>query len=131
MRTVAGHLDRPRARNRILGQQLYKYNIEGFLQWGYNFYNSQGSEYPVDPFLVTDGDGFVPAGDTFQVYPGADGRPLESLRMMVTAQAMDDLRAMKLLESLKGRAFALSLLADITFDDYPRDADTSFRRASA
>lgn len=112
----------PSARTRILGQQLYRYEIAGFLHWGYNFYNSQGSDYPVDPFLVTDGDGFVPAGDTFQVYPGRDGTPLESLRMMVASQAMDDLRALKLLESLRGREFTLSLLADITFADYPRDA---------
>ena len=117
----------PGYRNRILGFQLYKYRIEGFLQWAYNFYGAQHSDYPVDPFRVTDGDGFAPAGDTFQVYPGKDGRPLESMRMMVTAQAMDDLRAMRLLESLKGRDFVMAILEDgvepITFDSYPRSAD--------
>lgn len=117
----------PGYRNRILGFQLYKYRIEGFLQWAYNFYGAQFSDYPVDPFRVTDGDGFAPAGDTFQVYPGKDGKPLESMRMMVTAQAMDDLRAMRLLESIKGRDFVMALLEDgvepITFDSYPRSAD--------
>ena len=114
----------PSARNRILGVQLYKYNIEGFLQWGYNFYNSQYSLYPVDPYLVTDGDGFGPSGDCFQVYPGPDGVPEESIRMMVTDEAMNDLRAFELLESLRGRDFVLALIEDglerpIAFDHYP------------
>lgn len=117
----------PGYRNRILGFQLYKYRIEGFLQWAYNFYGAQFSDYPVDPFRVTDGDGFAPAGDAFQVYPGKDGRPLESSRMMVTSQAMDDLRALQLLESLEGREFVMGILEDgiepITFDHYPRSAD--------
>ena len=115
----------PSARNRILGVQLYKYRIEGFLQWGYNFYNSQYSLYPIDPYLVTDGDGFVPAGDPFQVYPGEEG-PEDSIRLMVTQEAMDDLRAFQLLEALRGRAYVMRLIeegldAPITFERYPRD----------
>ena len=31
------------ARTRVIGAQFWKYKIAGFLQWGYNFYNSQGS----------------------------------------------------------------------------------------
>ncbi len=115
------------ARTRILGFQLYKYRIAGFLQWAYNFYGAQFSDYQVDPFRVTDGDGFAPAGDTFQVYPGKDGKPLESLRMMAAAEAMADLCALKLLESLKGRDFVMAILEDgiepITFTCYPRSAD--------
>ena len=116
----------PSARNRILGVQLYKFNIEGFLQWGYNSYNSQNSYYPVNPYLITDGDGFVPAGDTFQVYPGPGGVPEESIRMMVTDEALFDLRAFRLLESLRGRDFVMGLIENglsepITFDRYPTD----------
>ena len=112
----------PSARTRILGVQLYKYRIAGFLQWGYNFYNSQYSEYPVDPYLTTDGDGFTPAGDCFIVYPGADGTALESLRLMAMNEAMNDLRALSLLESLRGREFVMSLVEDgvtVEFDNYP------------
>ena len=117
----------PSARNRVLGVQLYKFQIEGFLQWGFNFYYSQQSLYPLDPYLITDGDGFGPAGDCFQVYPGKDGRPEESIRMMVTAEAMNDLRALQLLERLRGREFVLALIEDglttpLTFDRYPTDA---------
>ena len=116
----------PSARNRILGVQLFKYDIKGFLQWGYNFYNSMLSDYPVDPYAVTDGDGFSPAGDCFQVYPGADGQPEESIRMMVTYHAMQDLRALRWLESLAGRPAALSLIDEglsepVTLKVFPKD----------
>ena len=116
----------PSQRNRILGVMLYKYNLAGFLQWGYNFWNAQQSTHPIDPWVSTDCDGFTPAGDAFQVYPAKDGTPVESLRMMVTAQALYDLRAFRLLESLRGRDFVMNLIegevGEITFTDYPRDA---------
>ena len=117
----------PSARNRILGVQLYKYAIEGFLHWGFNFYYSQSSDYLVDPYYVTDGDGFAPAGDAFQVYPGHGGEPEESIRIMVTAQALYDLRALELLESLTSRQHVLELIdgelsEPVTFSRYPRSA---------
>ena len=122
----------PSQRNRILGIQLYKFDIEGFLQWGYNFYNSQYSLYPVNPFLITDADGFVPSGDAFQVYPGTNGMPLESIRMMVTQQALYDLRALRWLESLTDKAYVLSLIEEglespITFSNYPHSDDYLIR----
>lgn len=115
----------PSARNRIYGLQLYKYNIEGILQWALNFYNSMYSEYPINPFATTDGDGFAPAGDMFTVYPGEDGEPIESLRMVVTAQAIYDLRACLWLESLTSKAFVMDILEggldeEITFHSYPQ-----------
>lgn len=115
----------PSARNRVFGIQLYKYNIEGILQWAYNFYNSQYSVYHVDPFAITDADGFTPSGDAFQVYPGADGTPLDSLRLLVTQQALYDLRACQWLEALTDREYVLSLIEDglqkpLTFSEYPR-----------
>ena len=117
----------PGQRTRILGVQLYKYDIEGFLQWGYNFYNSQYSTHPVNPWVSTDGDGFAPAGDTFQVYPGADGQAVESLRMMLMDEALQDVRALKKLESLAGREFVMGIVEEgiepITFSEYPRDGE--------
>ncbi len=117
----------PSERNRILGVQLFKYDIAGFLQWGYNFYGTQYSDFQVDPYAVTDGEAFTPAGDCFQVYPGEGGEPEESIRMMVTCHAMQDLRAMRWLESLCGREKALSLIDEglsepVTFTRYPKDA---------
>ena len=114
----------PSARNRILGVQLYMYKIEGFLQWGFNFYRSQYSDYAINPYAVTDGDGFSPSGDCFQVYPRGDGMPEESIRMMVTTHAMFDMRAFDMLEQLAGREAVMKLIEEnagekITFSRYP------------
>lgn len=112
-------------RTRILGAQLYKYNIDGFLHWGYNFYNSEYSLYEIDPYQCTDAGGAFPSGDPFLVYPGADGKPEESIRMMMMDEAMNDFRAMKLLEQLSGRDEVMKCIENspeeiITFNKYPR-----------
>jgi len=100
----------PSVRTRMLAAQLFKFNIKGFLHWGFNFYSSQYSDYPIDPFFTTDADGWVPAGDPFLVYPGDDGQPLDSLRLMVITHAMQDLRAMNLLSSLTSREHVIALI---------------------
>ncbi len=117
----------PSARNRILGVQLYKFQIEGFLQWGYNFYNSRHSVRHIDPFAVTDADCSFPSGDAFMVYPGPDGQPEASIRLKVFHQGLQDLGALQLLESLTSRETVLTLVEDslpepITFSRYPTGA---------
>lgn len=93
----------PSARTRSIGMQMYKYDIVGFLHWGYNFYNTQHSYNAIDPYRDTSGDGWVPAGDTFSVYPAQDGTAYESLRIIVFYDALQDMRAMKLAEALCGK----------------------------
>lgn len=115
----------PSARNRILGVQLYKFNIAGFLHWGYNFWYSQFAISPIDPYRVTDAGCGFPSGDAFVVYPGKNG-PLESLRLTVFNEALQDLRALQLLESYIGRQAVITILEEdletpITFDSYPKD----------
>lgn len=117
----------PSARNRILGAQLYKFGIQGFLHWGFNFWYSQYSARPIDPFRVTDADCAFPSGDAFAVYPGEDG-PLDSIRWEVFREALQDLRALELLESLAGREKALEVLEEglaepLTFSRYPAAID--------
>ena len=113
----------PQARNRIIGTQFYKYNVAGFLQWGYNFYFTQYSVEPVNPYHCTDGGYFVPAGDAFSVYPAPDGTAYETLHLAAFTEALYDLRAMKLLESLAGRDAVMEIVEDgippIKFDEYP------------
>ena len=65
-----------------------RYQLDGFLHWGYNFYHSQFSTRSIDPYLCTDADGAFPSGDPFLVYPGRDGIPEESQRMMLIDEAM-------------------------------------------
>lgn len=117
----------PSYRNRVIGLQFYKFDIEGFLQWGYNFYNSALSRMHIDPFRTTDGFGAYPAGDPFSVYPGEDG-PLESLRILVFYDALQDLRALKLLESYIGKEKVVGIIEDmagmeIRFNQYPHRKD--------
>ncbi|MFC3800702.1 DUF4091 domain-containing protein [Cohnella sp. GCM10012308] len=126
--------DMPSARSRILGLQLYKYGIKGFLHWGFNFWYAQYSERPIRPFEVTDADGAFPSGDAFLVYPGREGEdPIESIRIKVVREALQDLRALRLLETLAGREAATALMEGgleepLTFAAYPRDADWLLRK---
>ena len=118
----------PSYRNRILGTLMYKFNISGFLHWGYNFYKCMHSVYPIDPFRTTDADGTFPSGDAFMVYPGKDGKPLASLRLMVAQEAFNDYRAFLLLESKIGRAAVLELIDGdmenkLTFSCYPQNEE--------
>lgn len=103
----------PSARNRVLGAQLYAFDVDGFLQWGLNFWYSQFSIRPVNPFLNTDAGYAFPSGDAFLVYPGVDG-PIDSIRYEVFREALQDLRALRLLESLVGRAKTTAILEDVT-----------------
>lgn len=117
----------PSERNRILGLQLYKYNVQGFLHWGYNFYYSQYSKSVIDPFETADAGGKFPSGDSYVVYPGKDGEPLDSLRLHVFYDAIQDMLALKLLESKIGYDKTIEIIEKgidkpLTFTEYPHDA---------
>ena len=90
----------PSWRNRSIGMQMYKYDIVGFLHWGYNFYNNQFSVDQIEPYTDLSGEHWVPAGDPFSVYPSQSGEALESIRIVVFHDALQDMRAMQLCESL-------------------------------
>lgn len=71
-------LHMPSSRNRVLGMQIYKLKLKGFLHWGYNFWYAQFSKYPIDPFQVTDAGGGFPAGDAFWYIQALRGRSSRS-----------------------------------------------------
>lgn len=119
----------PSYRNRIMGVQMYKYDSKGFLQWGYNFYYGKLSTHPINPYLVNDADGAFPAGDAFSVYPGPQGA-LPSLRLKVFLEAIQDLRALKLLESAVGKEEVLKLVeceGPVDVFHYPADSQYLLR----
>lgn len=116
----------PSLRNRILGTQLYKYDVKGFLHWGYNFYFSQYSKGLIDPYKVTDAGGGFSSGDSFVVYPKEDGTPLDSLRLHVFYDAFQDMLALKLLERKIGKEKTVRILEaectkPISFSEYPHE----------
>lgn len=122
----------PSYRNRIIADQMFKYDMKGFLQWGYNFYYAQLSKYSIDPYVITDADGAFQSGDAFSVYPYKDGTA-ESLRLVVFNDALQDIRAMELLASKIGRNAVVEILekeADMTieFDKYPKSASYILNR---
>jgi len=115
----------PSARTSILSYQLFKYYIKGFLQWAYNFYNTQYSIEAIDPYKITDAGGAFPSGDSFVVYPRGDG-PIPSLRLKVFSKCLDDLRRMQMLATLTSKEYVMDMIEGggiepIIFKSYPAE----------
>ena len=117
-------INMPSYRNRVLGAMLYLGKVNGFLQWGFNFYNSCLSYFPINPFVTTDANGFFPSGDAFVVYPGRNGEPWDSLRLEVFLDAIQDRSALGLLEKLTSRENAEKIVRGAgvnVWNEYPAD----------
>ncbi len=117
----------PSYRNRILGLQLYKHNIKGFLHWGYNFYYKRLAREVINPFLTTSAGNGYPSGDAFSVYPYKDG-VAPSLRAVVFKEALEDIALCRALEEYIGRDKVIEMIdreagMDVTFSQYPRNND--------
>lgn len=118
------------ARTRVLGLQMYRYRALGFLHWAYNFYYDRLSAGLCDPRTNPCGYKQMP-GVTFLAYPFPGGRHLvvPSIREKMMAEAFDDLRALKLLESKIGRDAVLAIceahLGELSYKTIP-DGDTLF-----
>lgn len=115
-------------RTRVLGYQLFKFNIKGFLHWGYNFYYTQLSKKLIDPFKVSDAGGKFPSGDSFVVYPAADGTAYHSIRLKVFYDALQDMAALNTLQKLTDKKTCLDIIEEkgrynLTFKEYPHSND--------
>lgn len=114
-------MNMPLLRVRVLGALLYLYDVQGFLHWGFNFYNTQNSLAEIDPCCDTSAGHCFYSGDQFIVYPhgcGAAG----SLRAEATAAGFEDYRALKTLERHAGREYVVRLLRESgvqSFTEYP------------
>ena len=114
----------PSRRVRILGFLMYKYDIKGFLHWGFNFYHGCCSQYPLNPYLTTSADGAFPSGDPFIVYPAPDG-VYASIRGEMTFAAMQDVAICRTLEARIGREAVVRMIdqaagEELRFDKYPK-----------
>lgn len=117
----------PLGRVRILGFLMYKYNVKGFLHWGFNFYNSVLSKYAVNPYLTTSADGAFPSGDGFIVYPGVN-EVYGSVRGETTYRAILDMDICFALEEKISRKKVVEMIdraagRNLRFDDYPCDSE--------
>ena len=122
----------PSWRTRSLGMQLYKYDLAGFLHWGYNYYNNRASGDSINPYLDLGGEDWVPAGDTFIVYPAEDGTPLESIRSITMDEVMQDVRAMRTAERYTSHGEVVKAMEDalgreITFENCALSSDEMLR----
>lgn len=111
-------------RTRVIGYQMFKFDITGFLHWGYNFYYKRLSKGLVNPYEVTDAGKEFPSGDSFIVYPAEDGTAHHSLRLKVFYDALQDMAALNTLEKLTDKNTCLSIIEEkgkhsITFREYP------------
>lgn len=117
----------PSYKNRILGLQMYKYDIKGFLHWGYNFYYSQLSRKKINPYITTSSDKGFPSGDPFSVYP-IDNGATPSLRALIFKEALEDIEICRKLEEFIGRKKVVEMIDEeakmnLTFGDYPLNND--------
>ncbi|MBQ9336610.1 MAG: DUF4091 domain-containing protein [Lentisphaeria bacterium] len=101
----------PSRRNRIIGVLFYLYRIDGFLHWGHNFWFGQYSlDRDLDPWRCTTAGRAFCGGGSFNVYPGKDGCPVDSLHYEVFTLALQDLRLFQTLEAQIGRDAVVELI---------------------
>lgn len=111
-------------RTRVIGYQMFKYDVKGFLQWGYNFYYTQLSKALIDPYEVSDAGGKFPSGDSYIVYPAKDGTAHHSIRLKVFFDGLQDMAALNTLKKITNKDICLATIEEnnkynITFSDYP------------
>lgn len=117
-------LAQPGSTTRIIGAQMFKHHVSGFLQWGYNYWYSERSLTKIDPWRTAGGNNNWPAGDPFAVYPGKNG-PIESMRLIQMHEAIQDMSALEALEEKLGHEAVVAMIDDgiepLRFDCFPRD----------
>lgn len=116
-------------RLRVLGFQMYLSKAQGFSHWAFNYYYDKTGKQLLNPHQDTDGLGGWPSGEAFLVYPSYPNEKAEiydSVRLEAFANAIEDYRAMRLLEKCRGREFAVKYLEKkgfYGFSVYPSDLD--------
>ncbi|MGZ4973476.1 MAG: DUF4091 domain-containing protein [Limisphaerales bacterium] len=109
--------DTPLPKIRMSGWIFYRLGAKGFLHWGFNYWHKLEREEITDPFCDTTGGGVVPAGDPFEIYPGKDGAPIDSIRWEVFAESLQDYAILQ----TAGVTPNDPMLADIkSYKDFPK-----------
>jgi len=114
-------LDTPLAKIAMHGLLFYRWPLQGFLHWGYNYWYKSQTRDLVDPFAVQDGLAWQRGwayGDPFVVYPGPSG-PLDSIRWEVFGESLQDYA---LLQTLAVDRESQLLSPIRSFADFPKIA---------
>lgn len=96
-------------RGRILGIQMYYYNVKGFLHWGFNAHHNRLSRKIADPRIAIDMDGDFMGGTSYLVYPNGNDADA-SVRLITFRDQMQDTRALQALEDLTDRKTVEALI---------------------
>ena len=115
-------------RTRILGLHLFRYRAKGFLHWAYNFTYGRMSQGHFDPAKEPCFYKNIP-GVTYLIYPDREKILYSSLREKGMRAAINDYRALRLLESMIGYEATLKLCENalkkpIDFLTIPDSADS-------
>lgn len=120
-------IDYPLLDVRLLHWANFKYDLPGYLHWGFNYWQA-------DPFKDLEpnwgGDTYLPPGDSHIVYPGKRG-PMSSIRLEAMRDGIEDYELLRLLEKKNpklAREICDSIVRSLT--DYTLDP-AEFRKARA
>jgi hypothetical protein len=101
---------------RSIGMQMYKFNVHGFLHWGINYYGGGDCGGFTLPYVDQSAQNWVSAGDSFTLYPAMNGTAYESIRAVIMQQALQDIRAMQLCESLYSKDEVVAAIEEVLGD---------------
>lgn len=112
-------LDTPLQTIRMTGWLLYRFEVDGFLHWAFNYWRRYGSSGMIDPYHINDAGNSPawPGGDCFVVYPGENG-PIDSIRSELFYFGLQDRRLLRS-AGIRPDSDQLSPLAD--FNCFPGD----------
>jgi hypothetical protein len=98
---------------RSLAMQMYKFNVHGFLHWGINYYGGGDCGGFTLPYVDQSAQNWVSAGDSFTLYPAMNGTAYESIRAVIMQEALQDIRAMQLCESLYSHEAVVAAIEEV------------------
>lgn len=110
-------LETPLAKIRMAGWLFYRFQPQGFLHWGYNYWYKSQTRQLINPFFESDGlasPGWA-HGDPFMVYPGPDG-PIDSIRWEIFAESLQDYQLLQTLQ-VPPEALAKDLM---DYNEFPK-----------
>ncbi|MBR9999279.1 MAG: DUF4091 domain-containing protein, partial [Cyclobacteriaceae bacterium] len=91
-------IELPLIKTRILHWINYRYQIPGYLHWGFDFW--RGDPYEETTSIQTEGGTILPGGDAWIVYPG-DGVIHSSIRLEAMRDGIVDYELLKMLGEKK------------------------------
>ena len=105
----------PAERQRILGIQLYYYDIKGFLHWGYNAHHNVLCKKIINPYISPDMGKEFMSGTSYLVYPSSSGAN-PSIRLFNHRDAFLDLALLEKAETIIGRDGVIRIIDEVMPD---------------